>query len=169
MGHQAKLNRNRKKLAKAEFEKQQQEEMDFAKRRQEFSIECSWNEMLFKRKFAGRLEFSDEEIKPVLKLVKIPRAQLKKGKANLESMKKQDYEELGLKVTIPAPLSVSEKITNLIPKLRKRNLMRRYHAITLRKKMLYFTFVGEQNGSLVGAVDIRKMENEEYESLKKKK
>ncbi len=147
----------------------EQQQQDFLKNREEFIIQISMFNAIFGIRFSGKLTYSPEELKPIMKLEKIPKDRLETFRLNNQTRTREALDKVGFtRVVIPVEPGLFGKTLMLIPKFRKAAFMKLYEDAVIRFGMFYFTFVGEQNGTLVAAVDIRAMSPQEHQAMLKK-
>lgn len=149
---------------------QQKDQMQFAHDRQEFNIEASFHEANFGMRFVGMVKLDEKGLHPFLRLEKIPSGRLNVLRKNVDSLSEEELVKLGFQgVRIPIKPTFFEKIFWFSSYFRKKQMMARYYDTVMRHNLIYFTFIGEQNGSLVAAVDVRKLEPQERLGLRKGK
>lgn len=142
--------------------------------RQAFSIEIDLLQGYYGRKFRGVFKRNIREgIFPVLYLERASIEKIRQVRSNQERANQELFEKMNLNVLIPArPILFFELILYipvwldfLVAWYAKKKMMNQYKQICLRHRMIYFSFVAEQNGTLVPAVDMRPLDEDEWRML----
>lgn len=146
---------------------QNQKDREFAMRRQKFSIELSFLEAIFGYRFKGALIMNEDGIMPELKLEKIKLDRLRLLRKNLQGINlEEDFKKMGLEgVIVSKTKQYPEWLLKITGEMAKKEMLLEYEDVVLRNKMIYFTFVGEQQGGLVAAIDVRDLAKHEEDGI----
>ena len=146
---------------------QNQKDREFAMRRQKFSIELSFLEAIFGYRFKGALIMSEDGIMPEMKLERIKPDRLRLLRKNLQGINlEEDFKKMGLEgVVVSKTKQYPEWLLKVAGEMAKKEMLLEYEDLVLRNKMIYFTFVGEQKGGLVAAIDVRDLAKHEEDGI----
>lgn len=143
-----------------------QKDTEFAKKRQKFSIEMSFIESIFGQRYRGSMNISDRGITPVLKLEAIAPDRLKILRDNLRGFDVAEIEKMGITdVWISKKREYPQWLLSLTSKGAQKAMSKEYEDAVLRNRLLYFTYIGEQNGEIVPGVDVRELTKQEEQGL----
>lgn len=141
---------------------QEFKEKQFAENRREFMAEMNFLDLHFGMRFEGILDVKKSGITPMLELKRIPRKRRKLMENNLSVNNVEELRKAGFTKTVfPPKRNIWEILIGVIPYYKKRQYMKRYQDIVLKYEMLFFTFLGDQDGRMVGAMDVRAMDPRE--------
>lgn len=148
--------------------------LDIGRRQQEFRIEVDFLQAHYGRRFVGVLDVSKKGIISKIQLERTSLPFLKKGRIARASMGPAEFEKLGYTIVMTPypvlywylPLCVPPWLDFAVSWHIKRQILKGYGEIVRRRGMVFYSFMGDQNGTWVAATDVREMSAEEKRMLR---